>query len=119
MFPVIDALPGGDDLEILVLQKCLSLSKVAAVPGQPAAQVECRTGRESNTVLVTGTTDREILRQTLECLLYDSSDRHVDLLLKNMEQRRNSAHIRAIKKATTDAERLSLIHISEPTRQVR
>ncbi|WP_234794128.1 DEAD/DEAH box helicase [Mycolicibacterium flavescens] len=106
VFPVLASLPGADDLEGLILQKCLSISKVAAVPGQPAVQVVCDAGRESNRILVTGTTDREVLRQALECLLYESSDRHVDLLLKNMERRRNSERIRAIRKASNDAERL-------------
>jgi superfamily II DNA or RNA helicase len=106
VFPVLDALPGADQLEGLVLQKCLSISKVAAVPGQAAVLVVCEAGRESDRILVTGTTDREILRQALDCLLYDSSDRQVDLLLKDMEQRRNSARIRAIRNASTDAERL-------------
>lgn len=106
VFPIIDTFPGAEDLENLVLQKCLSISKVAAVPGRPAAQVYCHSGLESNTVLVTGTTDREILKQALDCLLYDSSDRQVDLLLKDMEQRRNSVQIRAIRKASSDAERL-------------
>ncbi|ORW54521.1 DEAD/DEAH box helicase [Mycolicibacterium peregrinum] len=106
VFPVLDVLPGADELEGLVLQKCLSISKVAAVPGQPAVQVVCEAGREADRILVTGTTDREILKQTLDCLLYDSSDRHVDLILKNMERRRNSELIRAIRKASSDAERL-------------
>ncbi|WP_234803461.1 sacsin N-terminal ATP-binding-like domain-containing protein [Mycobacteroides abscessus] len=106
VFPVLDTLTNADELEDLVLQKCLSISKVAAVPGQPAAQVDCAAGREANRILVTGTTDREILKQALECLLCDSSDRQVEFLLKDMEQRRNSAHIRAIRNASTDAERL-------------
>lgn len=106
VFPVLDALPGADELEGLVLQKCLSISKVAAVPGQPAVRVVCDAGREADRILVTGTTDREILKQALECLLYESSDRHVDLLLTDMERRRNSARIRAIRHASTDAERL-------------
>ncbi|MCV7115540.1 DEAD/DEAH box helicase family protein [Mycolicibacterium setense] len=106
VFPVLDALPGADELDGLVIQKCLSISKVAAVPGQPAVQVVCEAGRESDRILVTGTTNREILKQALECLLYDSSDRHVDLLLKNMERRRNSERIRVIRKASSDAERL-------------
>lgn len=106
VFPVLDTLPGADGLDGLVLQKCLSLSKVAAVPGRPAVQVECEAGRESARILVTGSTDRQILKQVLECLLYDSSDRQVDLLLKDMEQRRNSARIKAIRNASTDAERL-------------
>ncbi|OBK27469.1 hypothetical protein A5634_23335 [Mycobacterium asiaticum] len=106
VFPMLDVLPDAHELDNLTLQKCLSISKVAAVPGQPAAQVVCQSGREANTVLVTGNTDREVLRQTLQCLLYDSSDRHVDLLLKDMEQRRNSARIRAIRNASSDAERL-------------
>lgn len=106
VFPVLDTLPGADELEDIVLQKCPSISKMAAVPGRPATHVPCQAGRESNTVLVTGATDREILKQALECLLYDNSDRKVDLLLKDMEQRRNSAYIRAIRNASNDAERL-------------
>lgn len=106
VFPVLDTLPGADDLEGIVLQKCLSISKVAAVPGRPSVQVVCEAGRESDRILVTGATDREILKQVLECLLHDSSDRHVDLLLKDMERRRNSERIRAIRKASDDAERL-------------
>lgn len=103
---MLDTLPGADELEDIVLQKCPSISKMAAVPGRPATHVPCQAGRESNTVLVTGATDREILKQALECLLYDNSDRKVDLLLKDMEQRRNSAYIRAIRNASNDAERL-------------
>jgi len=106
VYPVLDTLTRADELEGLALQKCLSISKVAAVPGRPAAQVACQAGREGNKILVTGTSSREILKQALGCLLYDSSDRNVDLLLKNMERRRNSERIRAIRLATSDAERL-------------
>jgi len=106
VFPVLDALPNAEELDGLVVQKCLSISKVAAVPGEPAVQVVCEAGREANTILVTGTTDRAILKQVLGTLLYDDSDRYVDILLNDMERRRNSAHVRAIRNAPTDAERL-------------
>lgn len=106
MFPVLDALETNDELDGLVLQKCLSLSKVAAVPGQPEVRVTCAAGRESNTILVTGTTERPILKQVLGQLLYDDSDRHVDALLKDMERRKNSEQVRAVRKSSSDAERL-------------
>lgn len=106
VYPVLENLPIADDVADLVLQKCLSISKVAAVPGQPAVQVACEAGREANRILVTGTTDKETLKQILGCLLYDNSDRQVEILLNDMERRRNSALVRAIRSAPTDAERL-------------
>lgn len=106
VFPVLDVLSNADEFDGLVIQKCLSISKVAAVPGQAAVQVYCDAGREGNTILVSGTTDREILKQVLGSLLYDDSDRYVDILLNDMERRRNSAHVRTIRNAGTDAERL-------------
>ncbi|OBJ86632.1 hypothetical protein A5640_09740 [Mycobacterium asiaticum] len=113
--PLIDAFPVLDDIEVnteldgLLLQKCLSLSKVAAVPGQPEVRVTCAAGRELNTILVTGSTDQQILKQVLGQLLYDDSDRHVDLLLRDMERRRNSQQVRAIRSASSDAERLLML----------
>lgn len=105
-FPVLDALPNGNELDGLVMQKCLSLSKVAAVPGQPEVRVTCTSGRQSNMILVTGASDRQILKQVLGQLLYDDSDRHVDALLKDMDRRRNSQQVRAVRNASSDAERL-------------
>lgn len=109
VFPVLDALAIPDELEDLVLQKCLSISKVAAVPGQAEVRVECAAGREANRILVTGTTDREVLKQVLGCLLLDDSDRHVEILLNNMERRRNSKRVREIRSASTGAERLLML----------
>lgn len=106
VFPVLDALEIDNELDGLVLQKCLSLSKVAAVPGQPEVRVDCACGRESNTILVTGTTDQQILKQVLGQLLFDDSDRHVDALLKDMDRRKNSERVRAVRSASSDAERL-------------
>lgn len=108
-FPVLDALEVGGDLGDVVLQKCLSLTKVAAVPGQPEVRVTCASGRESNTILVTGTTDRQILKQVLGQLLYDDSDRHVDVLIKDMDRRKNSQQVRSVRNATSDAERLLML----------
>lgn len=105
-FPVLDHLEIDNELDGLVLQKCLSLSKVAAVPGQPEVRVACASGRESNTVLVTGSTDQQILKQVLGQLLFDDSDRHVDALLKDMDRRKNSEQVRAVRSASSDAERL-------------
>lgn len=106
VFPVLDALEVNDELDGVVVQKCLSLSKVAAVPGQPEVRVTCASGRESNTILVTGSSDWQILKQVLGQMLYDDSDRHVDALLKDMDRRRNSEQVRAVRKASSDAERL-------------
>lgn len=106
VFPVLDAVGVDGEIDGLVMQKCLSLSKVAAVPGQPEARVTCASGRESNTVLVTGTSDAQILKQVLGQLLYDDSDRHVDALLKDMDRRRNTQQVRVVRNASTDAERL-------------
>ncbi|CAJ1581859.1 DEAD/DEAH box helicase [[Mycobacterium] wendilense] len=108
-FPVLDALEIDDEFADLVLQKCLSLSKVAAVPGQPEVRVTCDSGREGSRILVTGTNDGQILKQVLGQLLLDDSDRHVDALLRDMERRRNSEHVRAVRKASSDAERLLLL----------
>ena len=108
-FPVLDAIEVNNELDGLILQKCLSLSKVAAVPGQPEVRVTCASGRESNTILVTGTTDAQILKQILGQLLYDDSDRQVDLLLKDMERRKNSQQVRAVRNASSDAERLLML----------
>ena len=118
VFPVLDTLAMGDELEDLVLQKCLSISKVAAMPGQPEVRVMCEAGREANRILVTGATDREVLKQTLGCLLFDDSDRHVNTLLGDMERRRNSKHIRAIRSAPTDAERLLMLAGEERLRSL-
>lgn len=109
VFPILDNLSTAEDLEDLVLQKCLSISKVAAVPGQPEVRVECGAGREANRILVTGTNDGAVLRQVLGCLLLDDSDGHVELLLKSMERKRNSARIREIRNASSDAERLLML----------
>lgn len=109
VFPVLDALETNAELDGLVMQKCLSLSKVAAVPGQPEVRVACASGREANRILVTGTSDWEILKQVLGQLLYDDSDRHVDALLKDMDRRKNSQQVRAVRNAKSDAERLLLL----------
>ena len=106
VFGVLDALELDDDPEELILQKCLSISQVAAVPGQPEVRLECTQAREGNKLLVTGSSDREILAQALVGLNFDSSDEQVDLLLEDMERRRNSRRIRQIKKAPTDEQRL-------------
>ncbi|WP_307789278.1 DEAD/DEAH box helicase [Mycolicibacterium baixiangningiae] len=106
VFPVLDALEINGELDGVVMQKCLSLSKVAAVPGRPEVRVACASGRESNTILVTGTTDQQILKQVLGQLLYDDSDRHVDALLKDMDRRKNSEQVRAVRSASSDAQRL-------------
>lgn len=106
MFPVLDAIEVEGELDGLVVQKCLSLSRVAAVPGQPEVRVTSAAGRQTNLILVTGTTDAQVLKETLGQLLYDDSDRHVDVLLKDMERRKNSEQVRAVRKAATDAERL-------------
>lgn len=108
-FPVLDDLELTIDLDGLVLQKCLSLSKVAAVPGQPEVRVTCAAGRESHTILVTGSTEHQILKQVLGQLPYDDSDRQVDLLLRDMERRRNTQQVRAIRNASSDAERLLML----------
>jgi superfamily II DNA or RNA helicase len=109
VFPVLDTLEIADELDDLVIQKCLSISKVAAVPGQPAVRVECASGRESNRILVTGATDKEILKQVLGSLLYDDSDEQVDTLLGDMQRRRDSRRVREIKNAPSDAERLLML----------
>jgi superfamily II DNA or RNA helicase len=109
VFPILDNLPNGEDLTDLVLQKCLSISKVAAVPGQPEVRVDCAAAREANRILVTGSTDGAVLKQVLGCLLLDDSDRHVELLLGDMERRRNSTRVREIRNASTDAERLLML----------
>lgn len=109
VFPVLDDLAEDDELDDLVLQKCLSISKVAAVPNQPEVRVSCSAGRDGNTILVTGTTDREILKQVLGCLLYDDSDAEVDALLRDMERRQNGQIRSDILAASSDAERLLLL----------
>lgn len=105
-FSVLEDLEVDNELDGLIMQKCLSLSKVAAVPGQPEVRVACASGRDLNAVLVTGTTDGQILKQVLGQLLYDDSDRHVDALLKDMDHRKNSHRVRAIRSASSDAERI-------------
>ncbi|WIM90454.1 DEAD/DEAH box helicase [Candidatus Mycobacterium wuenschmannii] len=109
VFPILDTLPVGDELEDLFLQKCLSISKVAAVPGQPEVRVECAAAREANRILVTGSSDGQVLKQVLGCLLLDDSDRQVELLLNDMERRRNSKRVREIRSASSDAERLLML----------
>ncbi|NKS38093.1 DEAD/DEAH box helicase family protein [Rhodococcus hoagii] len=106
VYDILDTLDLDEDPEELQLQKCLSISKVAAVPGQPEVRVPCASGREGDRILVTGTTEHLILQQVLGCLLHDNSDEQVDALLHDMESRRNTKRIRDIKKASTDAERL-------------
>ena len=109
VFPILDNVVISADFDDLVLQKCLSISKVAAVPNQPEIRVDCPTGREANRILVTGTTDADVLKQVLTSLLLDDSDEHVDLLLGDMERRRNSKRVREIRNAHTDAERLLML----------
>jgi len=109
VFPILDNLATSEDLEDLVLQKCLSISKVAAVPGQPEVRVDCAAGREANRILVTGTTDGGVLKQVLGCLLLDDSDGNVELLLNAMERKRNSTRVREIRSAASDAERLLML----------
>ncbi len=109
VFPVLGYIALNDDLNDLILQKCLSISKVAAVPGQPEVRVDCTAGREANTILVTGSTEAEVLKQVLGCLLLDDSERQVELLLGDMERQRNSDRVREIRKAATDAERLLML----------
>ena len=48
--PILDNLPTAEDLEDLILQKCLSISKVAAVPDQPGGEgrLPGRPGSEPN-----------------------------------------------------------------------
>ncbi|UPW11571.1 DEAD/DEAH box helicase family protein [Gordonia terrae] len=106
VFDALETLEIDDDPDDLILQRCLSISKVAAVPGQPEVRLACTSGREGNTILVTGDTDREILQQALGWLLHDDSDEQVDLLLEDMRKRRDSKLVRAIKDAPTDPERL-------------
>jgi superfamily II DNA or RNA helicase len=109
VFPVLDNLSTAESLEDLILQKCLSIGKVAAVPGQPEVRVDCAAGREANRILVTGTTDGGVLKQVLGCLLLDDSDGNVELLIKAMERKRNSTRVREIRNASSDAERLLML----------
>lgn len=106
VFDALETLDIDDNPDELILQKCLSISKVAAVPGQPEVRLSCDSGREGNTILVTGDTDRQNLKQALGWLLHDDSDEQVDLLLEDMRRRRDSKLVRAIKASRTDEERL-------------
>ncbi|MGV9673356.1 DEAD/DEAH box helicase [Gordonia sp. NPDC003504] len=118
VFDVLETLELDEDPEGLFLQKCLSISKVAAVPGQPEVRVPCESGREGNSILVTGTTDKAILKQVLGCLLYDNSDEQVVTLLDDMARRRNSKRVRSIKNAASDAERLLMFAGEERLRSL-
>lgn len=106
VFDIFDELEMEDDPEELTLQKCLSISKVAAVPGRPEMRIECAYARDGDTVLVTGGHDREILKQSLACLELDDSDEQVDAFLEAIRRKRDSKLMRQIRKAPNDAERL-------------
>ncbi|OBA67076.1 hypothetical protein A5780_11565 [Nocardia sp. 852002-20019_SCH5090214] len=106
VFDVFDELELDEDPEELTLQKCLSISKVAAVPGQPEVRVGCTCARNGNVLLVTGNRERDVLKQVLSTLMLDSTDKRVDALLDRMERKRNTKLIRSIRKAPDDASRL-------------
>ncbi|UWW09718.1 DEAD/DEAH box helicase [Mycolicibacterium brumae] len=109
VFPVLNILETVDDLDGLKLQKCLSISKVAAVPGQPEMRVDCLAGIEGQHILVTGSSEAAILKQVLGQLLCDDSDQQVAMLMDTLQRRRNSKRIREIRGASTDAERLLML----------
>lgn len=108
IFDVFDELELDTDPEEINLQKCLSISKVAAVPGSPEIRIECSYARERNTLLVTAGSQRELLKQTLACLELDDSNEQVDAFLEAISRKRDSKLLRQIRNATDDAERLLL-----------
>ncbi|MFW0783607.1 DEAD/DEAH box helicase family protein [Gordonia sp. CPCC 206044] len=106
VFDVFDELELDDDPEELTLQKCLSISKVAAVPGRPEVRVSCTHARDGDTILVTGNDDNEILKQVLGSLALDDSDEQVDVLLERMRRKHNTKLIRSIRAAPDNESRL-------------
>lgn len=106
VFDVLDAIELDVDPEEFYLQKCLSISEVAAVPGKPEVRVSTNQAIEGDTILVTGGSDREILQQVLACLKHDNSEEQVSALITDMSNRRNSKALRKIKNAPNDAARL-------------
>ncbi|WP_069147382.1 DEAD/DEAH box helicase [Rhodococcus erythropolis] len=105
-YDIFDELDLDDDPEELTLQKCLSISKVAAVPGRPEMRIDCAYAREGNSILVTASGDREILKQVLACLELDDSNEQVDAFLSAIRRKRDSKRMREIRNASDDAERL-------------
>ncbi|MBY6540053.1 DEAD/DEAH box helicase family protein [Rhodococcus sp. BP-349] len=108
MFDIFDELDLDDDPDDLSIQKCLSISKVAAVPGRPEVRVGCQCGREGNIVLVTGENERDILQQVLACLELDDSREQVDAHLDARQRKRDTKLMRQIRGAADDGERLLL-----------
>ncbi|WP_094980735.1 DEAD/DEAH box helicase [Rhodococcus pyridinivorans] len=108
VFDIFDELELDTDPEDITLQKCLSISKVAAVPGSPEIRIECSFAREGNTLLVTAGNQRELLNQTLSALELDNSNEQVDTFLHAINKKRDTKLLRKIRNATDDAERLLL-----------
>ena len=107
-FDIFDELEMDDDPEDLTLQKCLSISKIALIPGRPEMRVECTQAREGNTLLVTGSSDRFVLKQLLACLEMDDSDEQVDAFLDGIQRKRDPKQLRQSRQAATDEERILL-----------
>ncbi|MFI1237281.1 DEAD/DEAH box helicase [Nocardia salmonicida] len=99
-----------DDLDIdpddLVIQKCLSLNKVAAIAGRPEVRIDVAWGRDGDVLLVTGTNDREILKQSLSSLELDDSDEAVDARLMKLAGRKNNKKLLKVRNAPNNAARL-------------
>lgn len=99
-----------DDLDIdpddLVVQKCLSLSKVAAISGRPEVRIDVAWGRDGDLLLVTGGNDREILKQSLSCLELDASDEAVEARLMKLADRKTNKQLLKVRNAPNDAVRL-------------
>lgn len=108
LFDIFDETDLDDDPDDLSVQKCLSISKVAAVPGRPEVRVGCQYGREGNTLLVTGETERVILQQVLACLELDHSREQVDAYLDLRQRKRDTKLMRQIRGAADDSARLLL-----------
>ncbi|MCA2206676.1 DEAD/DEAH box helicase [Nocardia rosealba] len=99
-----------DDLDTdpddLVIQKCLSLNKVAAIAGRPEVRIAVEYGRDGDVLLVTGSNDREVLKQSLASLELDDSDEAVDARLMKLAERKNNKKLLKVRSAPNDAARL-------------
>ncbi|WP_245541614.1 DEAD/DEAH box helicase [Smaragdicoccus niigatensis] len=105
-FDIFDEVELDDDPETIFVQKCLSISKVAAVPGRAELRTDAKFAREGNTILVTGESDFLLLKQILLGLGADSSDEQVRAFLSALDAKRNSKFMRELRQAPSDEARL-------------
>lgn len=111
--PLEDFSDERDDLDEFVIQPAASLEMVTAITGQPERRRDVEFGLEKNVIFVTATDPRERLSQVLRTLELPHSDEDVEIILEQIEVRKNHALRAKIVKAESAAERLLLTVGSE------